>query len=187
MNKSIDLSNVTLHTQRLTLRPWTIDDLNDFFEYASVEGVGEAAGWPHHKDINESKKILDMFIAEKKTFCIEYNGKAIGSLGVEEYNQSHYPELDSLQGRELGYVLNKDYWGKGLMTEACKKVIEYLFTELNLDFITCCYFIENDKSGSVQKKCGFKFVRIVDFEDRMGVIHKSNGQLLTKEDWLKIK
>ena len=41
MNANIDVSNVTLKTERLILRPWNIDDLNDFNEYASVDGVGQ--------------------------------------------------------------------------------------------------------------------------------------------------
>lgn len=40
MNKNIDISNVTLRTERLLLRPWRESDLDDFFEYASVDGVG---------------------------------------------------------------------------------------------------------------------------------------------------
>ena len=45
MNKSIDISNVILHTERLVLRPWKENDLNDFYEYACVDGVGQMAGW----------------------------------------------------------------------------------------------------------------------------------------------
>lgn len=41
MNVPIDVTGVELHTRRLTLRPWRQEDLEDFFEYASVEGVGQ--------------------------------------------------------------------------------------------------------------------------------------------------
>ena len=68
MNANIDVSNVTLKTERLILRPWNIDDLNDFNEYASVDGVGQMAGWLPHRDIEESREILNMFIAHKKTW-----------------------------------------------------------------------------------------------------------------------
>ena len=44
MNKPIDISNVVLETERLKLRPWKESDLEDFFEYASVDGVGQMAG-----------------------------------------------------------------------------------------------------------------------------------------------
>ena len=85
MNAEIDISNVVLKTQRLLLRPWRDDDLDDFFEYASVDGVGEMAGWSHHKTKEETKTILAAFIIGKKTFAIECGGKVIGSLGIEKY------------------------------------------------------------------------------------------------------
>lgn len=80
MNKLIDISGIVLKTQRLILRPWTESDLDDFFEYASVDGVGQLAGWNPHRNKEESKLILDMFIGGRKTFALEYDGKVIGSL-----------------------------------------------------------------------------------------------------------
>ena len=70
MNAEIDISNVKLETERLILRAWEIKDLDNFFEYASVNGVGEKAGWEHHKSKDESLEILKMFIDEKKVFAI---------------------------------------------------------------------------------------------------------------------
>lgn len=66
MNTPIDISNVTLKTNRMIIRPWRQPDLDDFYEYASVDGVGQMAGWRPHKDKAESQTILDMFIAEKR-------------------------------------------------------------------------------------------------------------------------
>ena len=120
MNKEIDISNIILTTERLTLRPWKESDLNDLYEYASVDGVGQTAGWLPHKTIDTSKEILNIFIEAKRTFAIEYQGKAIGSLGIERYREKEYPELDGLLGRELGYVLSKDYWGRGIMPKPSK-------------------------------------------------------------------
>lgn len=45
MNTEIDISNVTLHTDRMILRPWRQADLDDLYAYASVDGVGQMAGW----------------------------------------------------------------------------------------------------------------------------------------------
>lgn len=123
MNKNIDISNIILKTQRMILRPWKDTDLNDFYEYAKVDGVGQLAGWTPHKNIEESKVILDIFIEGKKTFAIEYRNKVIGSLGIECYNEENYPEFNSFQGREIGYVLSKDFWGQDIMPEAVKAVI----------------------------------------------------------------
>lgn len=62
MNKPIDISAVTLKTERLILRPWRLDDLDDFFAYARVDGVGQMAGWNPHKTKEDSLFILKKFI-----------------------------------------------------------------------------------------------------------------------------
>ena len=155
MNVAIDVSNVVLKTSRLIIRPWELSDLDDFYEYASVDGVGQMAGWEPHKNKEKSLEILKMFIEEKKTFALEYNGKVIGSLGIERYPENVFKEYQHLKGREIGYVLSKDYWGQGLMPEAVKEVIRYCFEELNLDFLACGHFLSNYQSQRVQEKCGF--------------------------------
>jgi ribosomal-protein-alanine N-acetyltransferase len=53
-----------------------------------------------------------MLIREKKTFAVEYEGKVIGSLGIELYDEKQIPELHDFKGRELSFVLAKDYWAK---------------------------------------------------------------------------
>ena len=171
MNAIFHLNGIVLHTSRLILRPFTQADLEDFYEYASQNGTGERAGWSHHKSIDESQRILNNFIAEDKTFAIVYEqtGKVIGSLGVDEYSmEDKLTEFDGYQGRELGFVLSKDYWGQGLMTEAVKVVIAYLFDVVNLDFLTCGYYDFNIQSKRVQEKCRFVPYRKLVMETRMG-------------------
>ena len=159
MNSAIDISNVVLKTERLIIRPWKLSDLNDFYDYCKVDGVGQWAGWYPHKNKEESLVILNSFINNKNTFCLEYEGKAIGSIGIEKYNEELYDEFSALHGRELGFVLSKDYWGKGLMTEAVKKVIIFIFKEADLDFIACGHYKDNIASARVQSKAGFSFYR----------------------------
>ena len=85
MNANFKLNGIRLETERLILRPFQPNDLRDFNEYASVEGVGERAGWKHHETMEESERILEHFIEEDKTFAIVFkeNNKVIGSLGIE--------------------------------------------------------------------------------------------------------
>lgn len=178
MNKGIDISEVTLHTRRLILRPWAESDLNDFYEYASVDGVGQMAGWPPHRSTEESKRILSFFINGKKTFALEYQGKVIGSLGIEEYDEENYPELENQQGREIGYVLSKDYWGMGLAPEAVKAVLAYLFNEENLDFVLVGHFDWNKQSARVVEKCGFQYIKTIKFETLCDTVESSVESIL---------
>ena len=170
MNAKIDVTNIEIETSRLLLRPFNLNDLDDLFEYASVPGVGECAGWPHHEDKGITYKRLEKFIEEKKTFAIVYkeNNKVIGSLGVEEYDaEDKLSEFFNYNGRSIGYVLAKDYWGKGLMTEAVKACIKYLFDELDYDFLLCGRFDFNERSKRVQEKCGFVPYRRIIFDTHL--------------------
>lgn len=181
MNAEFKLNGKIIETERLVLRPFKWDDLDDFFTYASVEGVGEMAGWPHHENKDKSKEILTLFIDEDKTFalCLKENGRVVGSLGVEFYGaEDKLTEFDGYKGREIGYVLARDQWGKGLMAEAVTAVISYLFDEKDLDFLTCGYFDFNNQSRRVQEKCGFKPYRKLNMETRMDTVEPGVLNLL---------
>ena len=165
----VDVTNIRIETDRLILRAWQKSDLTDFYEYARVDGVGQMAGWLPHKSLEESRQILNMFIEEKKTLVLELkeNGKVVGSIGLE------FPDVDmgipeELQGREIGYVLSKDYWGRGLMPEAVKAVIDYCFKELDFDWLACGHFLRNDQSRRVVEKCGFRYLKDVIHRTRFG-------------------
>ena len=138
MNADFHINGRQLETERLILRRFAKEDLDDFYTYASVEGVGEMAGWKHHASKEETQKILDMFIEGNQVFAIYHkeDQKVIGSLGVHKYG--------------------RDYWGIGIMPEAVKIVIKYLFNELNYDFLLCGHFSFNQQSKRVQEKCGFQ-------------------------------
>ena len=171
MNANFKIGELVIETERLILRPFKQSDLRDFNEYASVPGVGEMAGWKHHETIEKTQEILDLFIQEDKTFAIVFkkNNKVIGSLGVEEYGlEEKLTEFESYYGREIGYVLSKDYWGKGIMPEAVGAVIHDLFNHLNLDFLICGYYDFNNQSKRVQEKCGFKPYRKLVMDTRLG-------------------
>ena len=181
MNADFKVNNTQIVTERLIIRPFCREDICDFFEYASVSGVGEMAGWAHHKNMQESEAILDSFINDDKTFAIFHrnDGKVIGSLGIEIYGLADkLTEFDGYFGRELGFVLSKTYWGKGLMTEAVNAVINYLFCELNYDFLLCGYYNFNKASARVQEKCGFKPYRSLVMETHMGTKEQGTLNLL---------
>ena len=162
MNIRIDTSQIVIETERLILRAFTESDLTDFYAYASVPGVGEMAGWPHHQSIETSKNILRSFIEEKEVFAVFHKAenKVIGSLGVHApppwlSKDERYKHLNAYK---IGYVLAKDFWGQGLMPEAVKAVIDYGFNTLGIDAFTCEHFTENSQSRRVIEKIGFEFV-----------------------------
>lgn len=179
MNANFAINGKVIETERLILRPFRQTDLDDFYEYASVEGVGEMAGWKHHESTDDSLRILDSFISEDKVFaiCWKENGKVIGSIGVEKYGMEEaLTEFKDYSGRELGYVLSKAYWGKGIMPEAVTAVKDHLFNELNYDFLLCGHYNFNEQSKRVQIKCGFKPYRSLVMSTQMNT--KEPGTLM---------
>ncbi len=160
MNTKIDVSKIRIETNRLILRGFTEGDLDDLYEYASVFGVGEMAGWHTHENKDESKKVLDTFIADGYTFAIvlKENQKVIGQLGLEESWINRSIKYNKIKTKEINYSLSRDYWGQGIMTEAVQNVIDFCFTELDLDALSCSHFSTNERSKRVIEKCGFTFI-----------------------------
>lgn len=147
----------TLETERLILRNWTLEDAEDLFDYAISHRVGPAAGWPPHRSIDESRRIIEMFILEDDVYAIELkqSGRVIGSIGI--HNRKPDDTITIEDQREIGFVLNPTYWGRGIMPEAVERVKKYCFEELNLQILWAGHFIGNTKSKRVIEKCHFNY------------------------------
>ena len=91
--------------------------------------------------------IIEMMVKQNNVYGIIYQNKMIGTIGIHQQNGKVY----------LGYVLGRDYWQKGIMHEACKAVIIYLFCYTNYIVINASTFIDNLRSQNVLEKLGFKF------------------------------
>lgn len=146
-----------LITDRLILREWKEEDSKDLYEYAKSELVGPNAGWPPHKSEEESREIIKGFIENKDTYAIvlKSKNKVIGGIGLHDRQPDD--SLSDLNQREIGYVLNPEYWGRGIVPEAVNELIKYSFEELNLDLVWCGHYDFNSNSKRVNEKCGFKY------------------------------
>ena len=162
MKAEIDLSNVVLKTERLVLRPWKEEDADDLYEYAKDKDIAESAGYPPHNSKERSLEIIKHFYKHQNRFAIEYNGKVIGSIGIKKYPEHLFPEFKNKKGADIGYDLSKAYLGRGIMPEAVKEVIRYLFEEVGLDFLISARFSENKQSQRVQGKCGFSYYKTLE-------------------------
>ncbi len=163
----LDASRVNLQTNRLIIRGWRDSDLNDLYAYASVDGVGQMAGWLPHINLDHSKTVLFNFIKNKNVFALELkeSNKVIGSIGIEKiYKNLLSEDYNILSGREVGYVLSKEYWGLGLMIEALKPLIKFLFLKMDYDYLMCAHFKSNEQSKRVIEKVGFTFVKQISVE-----------------------
>jgi len=161
MDVAIDVSDIKIETERLILRPFAESDLEDLFAYASVPGVGEMAGWPHHQSIATSRSVLHIFLDNKDVFALFYktDQKVIGSLGLHNSWTNEDERYKKLKAKEIGYVLSKDYWGQGLVPEAVTAAIAYGFDTLGIEAFSIGHFVENTRSKRVINKCGFTLIK----------------------------
>lgn len=81
---------------------------------------------------------------------------SVGLLGSWANDDSEYAHLKM---KNIGYVLAKEHWGKGLMPEAVTAVIQFAFDTYDLDALTCGHSLNNVQSKRVIEKCGFLYVK----------------------------
>ncbi|MCC2591068.1 GNAT family N-acetyltransferase [Chryseobacterium sp. MFBS3-17] len=85
---------------------------------------------------------------------------------------------------ELGYWLARGDWNKGYVTEAVNAVIEFGFTELDLNKIIAIYYTTNPASGRILEKCGFKLEALLRQEYmKNGSPKDANRYAILREDY----
>jgi [ribosomal protein S5]-alanine N-acetyltransferase len=141
------------------LRPWTIDDLDHIVKFANnkkiADNLTDAFPHPYAREdgisyINTFSQHPDRVQDPVRVFAIEVEGVACGSIGV-------FPQADiHRRNAEIGYWLAEEYWGKGIMTEAVKRTIEYGFDTFDIIRIFARPFSTNLASQRVLEKAGMK-------------------------------
>lgn len=143
-----------LETERLILRGWLLDDLDDLYEYAKNADVGVMQGWKPHESKDESLAVLNDFIADDENWAImlKENNKVIGSIKTSpDENRGKY------YAKYVSYVLSTSYWGRGYVTEGLNRIIQYVFEEMKIDLLSAFHFPHNNRSKRVLERCGFQY------------------------------
>ena len=175
-----------LETERLLLRGWKKKDAAALYDYAKNPNVGPHAGWKPHADVRESRMIITQMFQQNTTWAITLKGEdtPIGSIGFEP--DAYRPNINS---REMGYSLNEDYWGQGIMTEAARRLLKYGFEELHLASIMIRTGEANARSQRVIDKCGFRYEGTLRQCYRMynGEIRDSRVYSMLREEYEELK
>jgi [ribosomal protein S5]-alanine N-acetyltransferase len=142
----------TIDVGPLRLRSWHNKDAKDLFDYAKHDLVGPMAGWKPHESVEESQRIIELFIKQQDVWAIEHiaSRKVIGSIGL---HQDH--KRQNQNARMIGFVLHSNYWGQGIMVQAAMAVMNYAFYNEPIDCISVYHFPSNYQSKRVIEKCGF--------------------------------
>ena len=142
-----------LETERLRLRLFTYDDLQIMFTLNTDPDVIKYADTPA-KDMAEVKKRLEEGpLADYKKygygrFAVELKetGKVIGFCGIK-----YLPEIDL---PEVGFRYLKQYWGKGIGTEAAQVCVDFAREDLKIKKLVALIIPENIGSIRVAEKLG---------------------------------
>lgn len=181
------LGTITLETERLILRKYSLDDAENMFNnWASNPNVTKFMTWQPYSCIDDVKKYIRECVdsySNNSTYnwIIELKeiGQAIGSIGVVEIREN-------VSAAVIGYCIGERYWHKGVTTEAFKQVIKFLFKEVGVNRIEAYHDVNNPHSGGVMKKCGLTYEgtnRQVSFGNQ-GVFDKAVYAYL-KDDYFK--
>lgn len=178
---------MVLNTERLMLRKWTEADAESLFEYAKDPEVGPIAGWPPHKNKDESLNVIKNVFngAECYEICEKGNNEAIGAIELKLNGSTDMTNRND--ECELGYWLGKPFWGKGYMPEAAREIIRHAFEELGMTTIWCGYYEGNYKSKRVQEKLGFIYHHTCEevAVQLMNEVRVGHTNYMTKEQWKK--
>ncbi len=148
--------NITLKTERLTLRPISESDIENIYKLQSLEETARYNTSKIPENLNETKITIDNWILEnnqdkpkKFTFAIDLTDdeKFIGLVGIN-LGKEHY------QNAEVWFQFDYRFWNKGYATESLRKIIEFGFEDLKLHRIEAGCAVENIGSFTVLEKVG---------------------------------
>ena len=172
-----------LETERLVLRRFTPADVEPLFSLMRDREVNTFLPWfPLETEADAARYLEEHYLDYYRrpsgcryAICLRENDRPIGYLQVDD-GESH----------DLGYALARPSWGRGYMTEASRRVVDYGFEELDIDLISCTCYPWNTASRHVIEKCGFTFEGV-----RRGAEVTYDGRLedarchsLTRQEWL---
>lgn len=156
-----------LETDRLILRRFVIEDAEAMYRnWAADEDVTKYLTWPAHSSVEVSRSVLEDWVGgytdESYLWAIvpKDNGdEPIGSIAVVDMRED-------IAMAHIGYCIGKAWWHKGIMSEALKAVMDFLFDVVEVQRIESRHDPRNPNSGKVMEKCGMKYEGTLRCSDR---------------------
>lgn len=171
-----------IETPRLLLRPFAEGDAADVYAYCSDPSVGPPAGWPPHRDEADSLRVIrEIFLpARSLAVVLRETGRVVGCAGFVD---RHQPDL-GLPSEEIGYSLSPACWGRGLIPEAVRAILDDAFQNRGYAAVWACYYDGNRNSRRVMEKCGmtWRFSRMDDL-DQVGESRLAHYYAVTRGEW----
>ena len=147
------MNTPVLKTKRLILRKFTKKDIQALFLILKDEEANQFLPWYPLKSLEEAKNFYEERYAAKYAqpqayayaVCLKEDDFPIG-----------YIKVDLEEPHDFGYGFRKEFWHRGIATEAGKAVVEQVKKD-GLAYITATHDKNNPRSGNVMKKLGMKY------------------------------
>jgi ribosomal-protein-alanine N-acetyltransferase len=146
-----------IETERLILRGPKPKDLQRIYDIHSDPEVMKYYGVIPYDSVEKAQKHLDWLISlhtENKglrpVITVKNEDAYIGDVGYYDYESKHHRA-------EIGYILAKEYWGNGMMTEALEAMLRFGFNEMGLNRVQALIDPRNNASLRVVEKHGFRY------------------------------
>lgn len=149
---------VTLETDRLILRKLKHSDAENMFNnWVSDKEVTKYLTWAPHKYLYDTKELLEAWIGRYNNLrfyqwgiALKDSDEVIGTISSVGMNEK-------IGLVHIGYCISKDYWNKGITSEALKEIIRFFFEEVKANKVESRHDPKNIFSGKVMEKCGMKY------------------------------
>jgi [ribosomal protein S5]-alanine N-acetyltransferase len=175
----------TLHTPRLILRPFALEDAPVVVELAGQREIADTTiSVPHpYSEVQArdwiSKQVGLATEGKEISLAITVGGDLIGAVGLRDIHQEHWHA-------ELGSWIGVPWWGKGYATEAALAVLGFAFEQLELNRVHAHHMVRNPASGRVLQKIGMRKEGVLRQAVRKwGVFEDVVILAILREDWLK--
>lgn len=153
------LKNIpTYDLKDLFLRPVEESDYLDMYEYGSDDEVTKMLSWSSFTSKEQAREAIKQFFLSRPDKGIPAAHAIIHKESNKMIGTCDFPGVDwEKKVATLGYCMNRNYWGKGYMTSVVKQIIDYAFTDLNLESIHVQHHPDNIGSKKVILKSGFTY------------------------------
>lgn len=153
MDKLKSEGKVYLNLGDFIIRSWATGDEASLAENANNLKIWQNVRdrFPHPYTMKDAALWIRIANADKTmlNLAIEYEGKAVGAIGVIFKNDVHRHTA------EIGYWLGEQYWGRGIITRAVQAMTDYVFSHYSTIRIYAGIFEYNTASARVLEKAGY--------------------------------
>jgi [ribosomal protein S5]-alanine N-acetyltransferase len=177
-----------LRTSRLLLRPIAVADAEDVFLYGSDPLVTRYVTFPTHRTIEDALDYVNRRVRAYETGPVLHWGISegegrpmIGAIGIDAVSDQHF-------SGEIGYVLARPYWKRGLMTEAVRTVIDATFRYTPLNRIEATCLVSHRASARVMQKSGMSFEGVLrEVRYFKEAFHDLQSWAILRREWLEAR